>query len=448
MVKISYASRSKCCGCNKVLLNIRNVSRVGYKTIDKTREAFKHNIIQLNDYICNRCRKTIQKQHVQLKQLNDKLLSSDETHSDNDSDDSYKDDESDDSYKDDESDDSNFESTSNNAVPENLKKLKEKIELQAAFASHKYCFICKKNRKLHQINRESIILAYEKFGIVIKENSRCCSEHLDNNGQIKIDVFLAIPTKCFDKDIIKFVDLCLANNEKIQNELTDSSGIFDKFKDMSSLDEILCLKITGWTKLQFDQFSKYITNVRDTVGRTKEQLIAIYRFWLAKGIDQCSITMFKSNTSQQQISHYLAQIRTAISIEFVPLFLGANKGMDFFLTHNTESVKVLHNFSDDILAVIADGTYTRIEKSASNDFQYLSYSMQKTCNLVKPFLMCCADGYFIDCFGPFQANMNDAQILRHILKTDEDLKKLFEQKDKIAFFLDRGTVLSFYCIVY
>ena len=76
MVKISYASRSKCCGCNKVLLNIRNVSRVGYKTIDKTREAFKHNIIQLNDYICNRCRKTIQKQHVQLKQLNDKLLSS------------------------------------------------------------------------------------------------------------------------------------------------------------------------------------------------------------------------------------------------------------------------------------------------------------------------------------------------------------------------------------
>ena len=40
-------------------------------------------------------------------------------------------------------------------------------------------------------------------------------------------------------------------------------------------------------------------------GRTKEQLIAIYRYWFAKGIDQSSLTMLKSNTSQQQISHYL-----------------------------------------------------------------------------------------------------------------------------------------------
>ena len=49
--------------------------------------------------------------------MGDILLSSDETHSDNDSDDSYKNDES---------DDSNFESTSNNVVPENLKYQRKK----------------------------------------------------------------------------------------------------------------------------------------------------------------------------------------------------------------------------------------------------------------------------------------------------------------------------------
>ena len=52
--------------------------------------------------------------------------------------------------------------------------------------------------------------------------------------------------------------------------------------------------------------------------------------------------------------------------------------------------------------------------------------------------MCCADGYFIDCYGPFPANMNDAQIFRYVLNTDNDLNKLFTPKEKIVFFLDRG----------
>jgi hypothetical protein len=44
--------------------------------------------------------------------------------------------------------------------------------------------------------------------------------------------------------------------------------------------------------------------------------------------------------------------------EFVPKFLGANKGKEFFLQHNTQSFKILHDFTNDMLAVIAD-TYTR-----------------------------------------------------------------------------------------
>lgn len=36
--------------------------------------------------------------------------------------------------------------------------------------------------------------------------------------------------------------------------------------------------------------------------------------------------------------------------------------------------------------------------------------------------MCCANGYFIDCFETFQANKNDAEILRYILQTDNDFE--------------------------
>ncbi len=130
----------------------------------------------------------------------------------------------------------------------------------------------------------------------------------------------------------------------------------------------------------------------------------------------------KCNTSQQQINHYLAQIRSAINEEFVPEFLGAKKGKDFFLKHNTESVKILHDFDVDTLAVIADGTYTRLEKSANNEFQYSSFSKQKTDHLIKPFIMCCADGYFIDCYGPFAATLGDSETLKYIMNTDEHLK--------------------------
>ena len=282
--------------------------------------------------------------------------------------------------------------------------------------------------------------AYLNHGLIIKHESRCCVDHVDEKGFIKAEEFKNIDTigQNYDKDIIMVLDACLKASEKIHYTLKDSSGIFDKFRDMAALDDALCLKITGWTKEQFISFSKFIKRVRDTCGRTKEQLIAIYRYWLSKGIDQCTLAMLKCNTSQQQISHYLAQIREAMNDEFVPLFLGANKGKEFFLKHNTNSVKILHELDNDVLAVIADGTYTKLEKSANNDFQYLSYSIQKSHNLIKPFILCCADGYFIDCYGPFQANMNDAHIFRNILSTDEDLKQLFTPQNKIILFLDRG----------
>jgi hypothetical protein len=64
---------------------------------------------------------------------------------------------------------------------------------------------------------------------------------------------------------------------------------------------------------------------------------------------------------------------------------------------------------DDELAVIEHGTYTRLQKSSNNDFQYQSYSMHKYYNLIKPFIICCANGYFIDCCVPFDASPNGAQ---------------------------------------
>ena len=96
-----------------------------------------------------------------------------------------------------------------------------------------------------------------------------------------------------------------------------------------------------------------------------------------KGLDQGTLALLKCNTTQPQISHYLAQIRSAMEKDIVPKFSGAHKGKEFFLRHNTESVRILHDFTNEKLAVVADGTYTRLEKSSNNEFQYVTYSLQK-----------------------------------------------------------------------
>ncbi|CAF1113302.1 unnamed protein product [Brachionus calyciflorus] len=84
-------------------------------------------------------------------------------------------------------------------------------------------------------------------------------------------------------------------------------------------------------------------------------------------------------------------------------------------------VRELYDLKNEDLAIIADATYCRCEKSTNNDFQYKSWSEQKMDFLTKPFIVCCPDGYIIDCYVPFQANQNDATIFEYILKTDSKL---------------------------
>ena len=98
---------------------------------------------------------------------------------------------------------------------------------------------------------------------------------------------------------------------------------------MPELCEKLCKEITGWNRAEFDKFSQYVIFVRDTSGRTKEELIAIYRYWLMKGLDTSTLALLRCNTSQQQISFSLAQIREALNKNIVPEFLGADKGKEF-----------------------------------------------------------------------------------------------------------------------
>ena len=308
--------------------------------------------------------------------------------------------------------------------------------IKTARSHHNKCLVCNRKGRLHQVKHESVYYGFSRHNIYIKHHARCCYRHLDENGLILKDHFEKI---CAKAQFIEQSKLILIKNMGLSST---SSGIFDKFKNFSSITEDDCYRITRWSKRQFHDFSKFINNIYDTAGRTKEQLIAIYRYWLRKGIDQSSLAMFKNNTSQQQISHYLRQIRIAIHKDFVPFYLGSTKGREFFIKHNNGTTKELFQLKSSDLVIFVDGTYARLEKSSNKQFQYNCWSQQKMDLLIKPFLITCADGYIIDCYGPFQANHNDAKILQYILETDVNLMKILKPKETYVI-MDRGNFKIF-----
>ena len=305
------------------------------------------------------------------------------------------------------------------------------LSVDTALSTHTACFICRdKTRPLREVKKKDIIHAYTNHKIFIKHHARCCDAHYDDNGFIRKEEFDVIPTKkkIYDQHLIKLFDVLRPT----------SDNIFEQFQKPELIEENLCKKFTGLTKIQFLQLSEFIISLNQNTKRTKYQLIALYLYWLKTGMNQKDLALiFGKNASQRCMSRYLNQIRFAIHKDFVPLFLGAEKNRDFYLRYNSIMTQSLFDLEDDVLVLIADGTSCRIQKSNNNNFQYKTYSGQKKDSLFKPFIICCADGYILDCYGPFPANDNDSKILNYIIETDDDLKKIL-LPNKTLFLIDRG----------
>jgi hypothetical protein len=78
---------------------------------------------------------------------------------------------------------------------------------------------------------------------------------------------------------------CLRNEDENENN-PKHEPLFEPFRNVATLSDDYCREITGWSKIDFVKFSKNIKNTRDTKNRTKGMMIAMYRYWLRKAIDQ------------------------------------------------------------------------------------------------------------------------------------------------------------------
>jgi hypothetical protein len=295
--------------------------------------------------------------------------------------------------------------------------------IKTAYSSHKKCFICNEAKSLHRIKKESIYNAFRKHFIIILPGTRSV---LQSNGQLSNDAYKIIPVKYSN-----YSD----HYEIIHKNINSSQSLFIKFRNFETLEDNECFGITRWTKDEFERFIQFIVSTNDNKYRSKNELIALYRYWLWKGIDHHSLSkLFEENTNKQRISDYLSQIRVAINKGFVPFYLDSkNRNRGFFIKHSTQQTQELFQLKEDDLCLIADGSYTRIEKSNNNAFQYNTWSEQKKHSLMKPFIVSCADGYK----KTSAANKNDATILKYIFTTDEYFRKHFIP-NKSYLFLDRG----------
>lgn len=274
------------------------------------------------------------------------------------------------------------------------------------------------------------LLSYYQF--LVPRHARICQEHLvhthvediPQNVQAQLSL-----TPDNIQDIISMYTLALERRA---------------FFDVENADEISEQDLQFWTGLNRENFDSLLSETSlDQQSRTPRTDLAVYLCKIRTGEPNNRIaTIF--NVSRRSVDRKIRKVRSCLATDFLP----SNLGLD----HITRDQVIQHNrilpsniFGNEAVPkaiVIFDGTYLFVEKSSNFLFQRRSYSLHKYRNLIKPFLIVCADGYIIDVMGPYPAVTSDADIMIKILNNhDEPIEDgafnyFFEQGD--IFILDRG----------
>ena len=278
-----------------------------------------------------------------------------------------------------------------------------------------------------------IVDIYIKFNIFIPLGTRCCRTHFDQSKyvseiEIKNITIIKPQVKLFGDHVKTFFQL-IRQREK--------SSLFNKFSNYPTIRERLCFSHTGFTKDEFYLILNELKSLKNSPQRSREQALAIYLFWLKTGIAQNTINAIFGLDMRQKISDYCGQVRGSLIKEFVPQYLGScHRTRENFLVKNISIVKTLYDMEEDQLCLIAYGTYIYCQKSSNNKLQRKLWSGHKKRPLIKPFVICCSNGYIVDVYGPFAATENDARILLHLLDSNKELKALIKPNDLLI--LDRG----------
>lgn len=214
----------------------------------------------------------------------------------------------------------------------------------------------------------------------------------------------------------------------------------DRKQDFENLDSFDDNEFHFWTSMTKTQFTNMLDQVPSLRARSRNPATVL-------GIFLCKVrtgepnerlaTLFKM--SRRALEKKLRLARQCLTQDFVPLYLGVDHiSRTDVVARNLTIPDTFFGNEGRNAVVICDGTYIYLQKSMNFLFQRKSYSLHKFRNLLKPFLIVCADGYIIDVYGPYAATTSDATILRDLLTNESQsgLEWFFQPND--AFIFDRG----------
>lgn len=257
-----------------------------------------------------------------------------------------------------------------------------------------------------------------EYNFYVPEGCRFCASHLSTDN---------------------FSNLIQRTPRKFNEQLVEE--MFHMMKNMiterqntsSTLDLESEHIIKEWTGLSKENFT-YLLSV---VKKLNSSELFIYLAKLRTGISNERLATF-FNITRYGAEYRMNKARDALTTYFVPAYLGLSHINREALKLNMTSISralFCENQIDNIVS-IWDATYIYIQKSSNYEFQRKSYSMHKKRPLIKPMMAVAPNGYILDVFGPYPANLNDAEILKKILHEKNNLNEVLIEND--VFLVDRG----------
>lgn len=307
--------------------------------------------------------------------------------------------------------------------------------IPSTMSSQNKCFICSANVRT-RVRRRTILEVWIAKGILVPENNRCCTDHLDGEvlkqealNQIEIAQNHSNVTPQHISKLFK-----LFRDASMKKELPID------FSDPRRYTDLEYKLLLGVKREDFEILLGHCEGMRKSTNRTVRNSLAIFLMKLRLNVSQKVLAFLFGIRSQSIVSKTIFAVMKCLHARFVPLYHG--------FSHLTrEQIKENHmrkfyssvlGLDESAIIMILDGTYLYTQKASDFKLQRQTYSMQKKRNLFKPMMTVLPSGYILEASGLFfgDSQNNDANILKKMMEMQNSILSILEKKD--CLILDRG----------
>lgn len=275
---------------------------------------------------------------------------------------------------------------------ENIVQLKN---MSRSVRNWRKCLACGEKKDLQRPSREMREFVCKSKQIYIQKNDRVCSFHAQRDNWD--DIHFKESSNFSAKIIDEMVSL-LTNMPRVNSDSPIDFGVTD---------------------IEFDKIIREL-GLPENPNKKQQQIILAVRLFIDRLRNGHTFKQMgrRYNMTRRTIGKKIKYGRNLLLSHFVPNNLGHEcRSRQWLHEHTTALARLLYCDNDPSKCVVVlDGTYIYTCNTSNHSHQRKIYSGQKHRHLFKIMKITAVDGSIIDCFGPFPATMNDANIIKKIFE--------------------------------